>query len=444
MLGEKAMRGLADMVLAASTAPETEVLISHVDSALTRFANSTIHQNVAETNTLVRVRVAVEQRVGTASTNDLRPEALRALAGEALSTARFAPVNPDWPGLPAPQSIAPVDAWVEATAQYGPDERAAQVAVICHQARAAGAQAFGAFTIERSELAVANSHGVWAYQPGTRADLNTVIMAGDGSGYGSFASRDVSGLDVAAVAARAVEKALRSRNPRTIAPGEYAVILEPKAVADMLQTFAAHSFNAEVVQEGRSFMGLRAGQPVMDPRIFLWDDGHDPSGLPLAFDHEGVPRRRVDFVVGGVAQDVVYNSLTASKDGKTSTGHAVAGSSAPLPLHWFMAPGDATVEDMVATTERGVYVTRFWYTRVVHPMEVVVTGMTRDGTFWIEKGEIAYPIRNLRFTQSYLQALNAVDCIGRATSLEAGSFFGHGRVPALKLHSFSFTGSTSE
>jgi predicted Zn-dependent protease len=193
-------------------------------------------------------------------------------------------------------------------------------------------------------------------------------------------------------------------------------------------------------------MGTQAMSPVVD----IWDDGLNPGGLPLPFDSEGVPKRRVDLVSGGVVKGPVYDSKTAQKAGETNTGHALPPNLpaymrgiGPIALNLFMSPGEASLDKMIASTERGVYITRFWYTRLVHPRDCVVTGMTRDGVFMIENGEIAYPVKNLRFTQSYVQALAGVEAIGRETRLLKTEYGSRAlRVPALKLSSFNFTGIT--
>jgi len=205
-------------------------------------------------------------------------------------------------------------------------------------------------------------------------------------------------------------------------------------------------FGAMALQEGRSFMSGKLGQQIVDSRISIWDDGLSPDGLPLPFDFEGVPKQRVDLIKEGVANGVVYDSYRAGKEeDKTSTGHALPAPNpfGPMPINTFFAPGNATLEEMIASTERGLYITRFHYTRPAEPTKVVITGMTRDGTFLIENGEIAYPVKNLRFTQSYLEALNQVAMIGRQPRLLLGlANIARDNVPALKLNKFTFTGAT--
>jgi predicted Zn-dependent protease len=296
------------------------------------------------------------------------------------------------------------------------------------------------------ELAVVNSLGTFAYHPATYAELNTVIMSDTSAGYAAGVVMDFDDLDFEAIGREAVEKCLHSRNPQALAPGEYAVILEPYAVQDFVQMMGYTGFSALAYQEGRSFMSGKMGEQMVDPRVNIWDDGLSADGIPLPFDFEGVPKQKVELIKNGVANAVVYDSYRASREeGKRSTGHALPAPNrfGPFPLNTFFATGDTTLEEMIAGTERGIYVTRFHYTRPVEPKRVVITGMTRDGTFLIENGEIAYPVKNLRFTQSYLEALNNLVSIGsQAKMLEGMGGIGHDSVPALKLGKFNFTGAT--
>jgi predicted Zn-dependent protease len=224
-------------------------------------------------------------------------------------------------------------------------------------------------------------------------------------------------------------------------PGDYTVILEEYAVADMLAFLGFLGFSAQAVHEGRSFMKL--GEQVVGDNVTIWDDGLDSSGLPMPFDFEGVPKSRLTLIEKGIARAVVHDSYTAGKEGKTSTGHALPAPNTmgPLPLNMFMATGEHSKEEMLASTKKGIWVTRFNYTRPVHPLKVVVTGTTRDGTFLIENGELAKPIKNLRFTQSYLDALSRVEMLGNSARLVTG-FLGSSCVPALKIGAFTFTGAT--
>ena len=445
MLGESRIKQITDAVLARSTADQTEVVVLGGDTALTRFANSTIHQNVYETDAQVRIRVAIGTRIGASSTNDLSEAALTATLDNALAIARLQPENPDFKSLPGPQPIQKTMAFSEATAGCTPEQRARGVGAICLEARARGVIASGALTTAILETAIANSLGTFAYFPTTFADINTVIMSDTSAGYAAAMALDVNDMEFEAIGAEAVNKCLTSQNPRPLEPGEYPVILEPYAVQDIANMLGYTGLTALAVQEGRSFMVGKFGQQIVDPRVSIWDDGLSPDGIPWPFDFEGVPKQRVDFIVNGVANAVAYDSYSAGKEGKQSTGHALPAPNTmgPIPINSFFAAGDATVDEMIKNTERGLYVTRFHYTRPVEPTQVVITGMTRDGTFWIENGEIAYPVKNLRFTQSYLEALNSVVQIGSQPRL-LSRFEGLARdsVPALHLSAFRFTGAT--
>ena len=445
MLGEQEMRRIAETVLRASRADQMDVEVFANSSALTRFANNYIHQNVEQDDVDVRVRAVIGQKIGVASSNEISEDALVRLAARALELAQHQRENEDFRSLPRPQPITPADSFVAATARCGPEQRAAVVGQICDASSRAGLTAAGAFHTTAHELAVANSLGVYAYQSETQADINTVVMSETSSGYAARVSKDVGDIDGDAVAQEAVDRALRSVNPRAVEPGEYEVILEPYAVVDLLDFFSYLSFGALPFMEKRSFMAGRLGERVMGENISIWDDGLSPDGIPSPFDYEGMPRQRVDFIDKGIAKGVVWDTYLAGKQGGDAhtTGHALPSgvTFGPIPLNMFMATGDATRDDMIRSTKRGIYISRFWYTRSVHPLNVDVTGMTRDGTFLIEDGEIVAPIRDMRFTQGYVEALNNVDLVGKDAMLVLGDLGGGIRsVPALKIAKWNFTG----
>ena len=445
MLGEAEVRRIVDTVIGSSRADQTEVEVFSNNSALTRFANNYIHQNVEHTDVDVRVRAVIGQKIGIASSNEISDEALVRLAARAVEFAQHQRENEDFRSLPRPEPLAKVNAFVEATARCGPEERAAVVGQICDASSRAGLTAAGAFHTTAQELALANSLGVFAYGTETQADVNTVIMSETSSGYAERVSKDIGDIDGEDIAREAVGAALRGVDPRTVVAGDYEVILAPYAVCDLLDFFSYLSFGALPFMEKRSFMAGRIGERVMGENISIWDDGFDTRGLPGAFDYEGVPKQRVDFIENGVAKEVCWDSYYAGKAGgdQRSTGHALPAGAmvGPLPLHLFMAPGDASIDDMVRDVKRGIWVSRFWYTRTVHPLNVVTTGMTRDGTFLIEDGKIVAPVRDLRFTQDYVEALNNVEAVGKDLQLVLGDVGGGARlVPALKINKWTFTG----
>jgi PmbA protein len=448
---EDELRGIARTVLEASDAQQTEVVIAAARSALTRFANNYIHQNVEEKSVHVQVRAVLGKKVGIASSDVVSAEALRDLARRAVGLARLQEDNPDFVSLPGPAPITQVDAFVERTAAFEPEQRAEIVRPICERSAAARLTAAGAFRTEEFKFAVSNSLGVWAYHEGTSADITTVVMGETSSGHAEAMTADAGEIDGRAVADAAIEKCRHGQDPAALEPGTYEVILDAPAVADLLDYFAYLAFGAQAFVENRSFMSGRIGQKVMGDNISIWDDGLSANGIPMPFDAEGVPKQRVDFVEGGMAGDVAWDTYYGARHSHASSGHALpAGDTfGPVSANVFMAGGDANEDEMIASVKRGVWVSRFWYTRPVHPLNVVVTGMTRDGTFLIENGKITRPVRNLRFTQSYVEAMNDVDMISLNTRLIASSFgswswFGTWtrRVPALKIARWDFTGAT--
>src|SRR5215471_6669976 len=388
---EKSLRALLQKALGYSQAEQTEVVYVATESALTRFANNFIHQNVAESNHELRVRAIIGKRMGVATTNRLDDQSLQRLAEQALEIARLSPENPEFHSLPEPQPIVPAPGFSERTALYSPEARARSVGIIVQLAKERGFESAGAFSTETSQVAVASSLGIFAYEPRTQSECHAVVMAdAQGSGYTQRLSTDATTINFEAMAREAVEKAQRSRNPIDLPIGEYPVVLDAYATADMLQNLIFMGLSATAVQEDRSFMNDQFGKQLISPLVTIYDDGHDPAGLPEAFDYEGMPKQRVVMFDHGVANAVVYDSFTAFREGKPDTGHALPAPNpfGPLPLHTMMAAGHASLEELIRGVERGIYVTRFHYTNTVHPVKTLFTGMTRDGTFRIEQGEL--------------------------------------------------------
>jgi PmbA protein len=422
---------------------ELEVVAMADDSSLTRFANSEIHQNVAESNVQVNLRFVTGKRVGVASTNRSDDEGLQLLAERAAAIARNSEELDDWGGLPEPTSIRPVpEGYATTTAQASPELRADGVRAVIAAADAAGVTSYGSFSTATETLGIANSKGIRASGERTISQLLTVAMAPDGgSGYAESAAVDVTAIDAAEVGRQAAEKARATGNPVAVDPGDWPVILEEYAVVDLLSMLGFMGFSALAVQEERSFS--EPGRKVGSELVSIVDDGTDPATLPMAFDYEGVAKERVSLIERGICRDVVYDAQTAARAGRRSTGHGLPAPNpyGPFPLNMAMAAGDTPREDLVKGLDRGLLVTRFHYTNPVHPKLAIVTGMTRDGTFYVEDGRIVGPVRNLRFTQSYLEALAATSAISRERRTLKGDFGGV-LVPAIRVDSWTFTGAT--
>jgi PmbA protein len=436
-----AERALAFAEAAGST--EAEALVLAEDAALTRFANSQIHQNVAETNALVNLRFVVGKRVGVASTGRTDDEGLRRLAEHAAAIAGVVEELEDWGGLPAATPIEEVvAAYAPATAAASPELRAEGVRQVIAAADTAGVTAYGSFSTGIETTAVANSRGVRAGGSRTVAQLLTVSMGpGGGSGYAEQASVDATAIDAPAIGREAADKARATADAVAIEAGDYPVVLEEYAVVDLLDMLGYLGFSALAVQEERSF--VEVGRRVGSELVTVVDDGRDPAGLPMAFDYEGVAKQRVPLLEAGVCQGVVYDAQTAARDGVTSTGHGLPApnSYGPFPLNMVMTAGTASREELIGGLDRGLLVTRFHYTNPVHPKLAIVTGMTRDGTFLVEGGRIVGPVRNLRYTQSYLDAVAGTVAVARERKTLKG-FLGGVVVPAVRIDGWTFTGTT--
>ena len=441
MLGRAGALDILKAAIEAADADMAQASIRIGEFGLTRFANSSIHQNVLEKNAELAVKVIAGKRIGYAATNRLDEKSICGIAKKAAEFARHSQENPDFTSLPHAKPIKDANTFDGHTAFYTPEERAEDVSGMVCEAERFGAKAAGAISTGYQEFAIMNSLGVEAYNIRSQANLSTVMTAESGFGYADRASINVMDLNPVPAAAEAAARSCESRNPISVEPGEYDVILMPYAVAEFLDFLAYTGLGARSVQEGRSFMSGKFGQQITGKNITIWDDGLNSAGLPIPFDSEGVPKQHVQMIVDGVAKGVVYDSYTAHKEGKESTGHAAPGgdeeSAEPMPINMFMAPGDATVPEMIAETKKGILVTRFHYTNVIHPILTIITGMTRDGTFLVEDGKVTKPVKNLRFTDSILERLNHVDMISREPKRQSICV-----VPAIRARRFRFTGTT--
>ncbi len=426
---------LLDIALERSSADQTEAAIYIGKSALTRFANSTIHQNMVFESQSLRVRAVFGKKVASGSTNRLDESGVVELVGRVVEMARLQDPNEDFVSLPKPANpIKDADGFRQSTADSTPEQRANQIRALVSESDKIGGSAAGSFTVQAGQRFVKNTLGVDSSAIGTYSNLLTVITGPDGGfGYAASTSGDVTDIDGRQIGAQAAKLAHDSANPIGIEPGEYECILMPYAVSDMINMLVWMSFGAFEYQEGRSWACGKLGQKVVSDCISLWDDGLDSRTIVDSFDSEGIAKQRVDLLKNGVANAILYDSYTAHREGRQSTGHAPRGRAGNL----IMEPGDAGIEDMIASTKRGILVTRFHYTNIAHQMTASFTGMTRDGTFLIEDGKIIRPVKNMRFTQSIPEALAGAQMVGRELKLEEGVL-----APALKLGKFSFSSAT--
>jgi predicted Zn-dependent protease len=382
--------------------------------------------------------------VGVASTNRIDDASLRACCDAAVRAASIAPEDPGFPGLPAPEPFEPPSRAAESTRRFSAERRAEAVGSIVAESRDRGLSAAGKVRSAEHVVAVANSHGIDVGMPLTGVQA-TVLAAGEtGSGWASFLGADADELDAAGLGAHAADLAVRSADPTDLDPGTYPVVLAPEAVADIMDFLAYTGFSAKAYEEGRSFLSNRLEDQIMSEIVNIVDDGTAPYSLGLAFDYEGVPKQRTFLIEEGVGKRPVHDSYWAAKTGWTNSGNALPAPNpyGPMPLNLELLPGESTVEELIGGVERGVYVTRFHYVNVEDPIPVTLTGMTRDGTFLIEDGRLTRPLKNLRFTQSAIEALEYCEGI-TAERRFIGTEEGASLVPGILCSRFAFTGQTT-
>ena len=433
---------LAEQVLGlVGDRAEAEVLVSSGISSLTRFANSFIHQNVGEQVDSVLLRLAVDGRVASGRTTRTDPDALARFVEDTLTRAGRQPVDDDWPGLTEPVEIADVDHFDEATADASPAARAELVRAFVDAGD--GLLAAGFCETEDGIHTFMNSAGQHVTGRETSAILDGIHQTPTSAGSGHAASVAIGDLDAAAVGELAAKRARDSEKTFDAKPDSYEVVLAPEAVGTIVAFLAVYGFNAKAHEEGQSFVELGTGQ--FDDQFTLFDDATDPRARGVPFDNEGTPMGRVDLVDGGTTVALAHDRRTARKAGVESTGNAYPGSETggPVPFHLFIAPGPSTEAELIAGVERGIYVSTFNYCRVLDPKSMVVTGLTRNGTFMIENGEITGAVSNLRFTQSFVEALAPGNIRGignndRFADSEFGAGYAH--VPAMSLAAWHFTG----
>jgi predicted Zn-dependent protease len=442
--GADRLRELVAPALALE-ADGVHVLAFHSWGGLTRFAESQIHQNTWREDLEIRVlAVADGNKIGVAATHSSDPSAIARAAADALALARVSPANPDFPGLAGPAEAPVKRGFDEATAEASPQERAEYVRAALAEFPA---DMKGAGYVESvgDEVLVAASTGLAMFGSTTHAGLSVMAMSSDSSGVAEIIERRLGDIDASAIAARAVGKAELGRNPRPIEPGAYTVILEPAASSTIMQFLGYLALGAKGYLEERSYFSGKIGKKICSDLITIVDDPVGPESLGLPFDFEGTPPQKVTLIDHGVARDVVWDRTTARKAGRASTGHGLPppNSMGPFPLNLRMEAGSSSVDDLIASTERGLLVTRFHYSNVVNEKETVLTGMTRDGTFLVEDGKLRHGVNNLRYTQNAIEALSNVEGVGDRTEISSELFFGGSRSPALKVRDFKFSSATT-
>jgi len=432
---------------------QVQVAAFQVNSALTRYANSQIHQNVASNKGGIAIKVVTGGRIGTLLVNSLEKGQIKDAVTDAVKIARVTPPNKDFRSLPKPAKWIPInDVYHKETAECTPDYRAERVkeAIDAAHSRSQLVKAVaGSFSTESLAFAVVNSLGTSAWTEIAVASIQTTVISKSGSSQGFSSeeqhSRRIKDIDAAQVGGRAADRSIRSINPSKISIGEHEVVLSPRAVAGLFMYLGYIGFSATSFQDGQSFVKYNLGKRVFDKKLNVRDDPRDPKTLySFSIDGEGVPKAKVQLVEEGRVSEksICYDSFTAGKEKRMSTGHAIPPVfgfvSRPMPFNILVTSGKASVEEMIQETKRGIFITRFHYTNPVEPSKAILTGLTRDGTFLIENGELTNPVRNLRYTDSMLSALKTIPMIGKDLEILEDV-----TTPAMKLAKLRFTGITA-
>jgi len=446
-LDDLAAAVLAQVRRQAGPDAQATVRVEQAALALTRFADSAIHQNVADERVTVHLRLTVDDgRTATAATTRSRSGALGDLVTATLAAARLRPRDPDWPGLGEPAPLTGTGSFDEATAAASPDERAAGVAAFV--AAAGGLSTAGFVQTASLTTVLADTAGRHLRGATTSATADGIARLTGADGVARAMTGRLADLDCAALGARAGAKARAGVDAVPVDPGVYAVVLEPAAVTDLVAGLVSGQFNGKAVVDGTS--GLRLGEQQFDPAIGLADDPLAGVGLP--FDTEGTPAGRTELVRDGVPVGLTTDRRTAAALGRTSSGHAADTGSTWGPVAGdpaLAAGAGGSIDDLVAGLDRGLLVSDLWYTRAVDPKRSVWTGLTRNGVWLVEGGQVVAPVSTLRFTQSYLEALapGAVtvgsDVDPQPTRLMGPMGYDRVAVPALRLAGWNVTGNVS-
>jgi len=447
MLGPDRLFEDAATLFGQTDADGIEVSFWTHDKGMTRFANSYIHQNMAEQDRTCTIRVAYGQQVGVASGNDCSAGGMVRTLRTAETIARLSRSNPHFPGFAPPQEYASIESHDPVTAAYGPMDRATALQQLFATADRQEVTLAGAFFSGEEELAIASSTGLRAYQPNTHVFLNVIALTPSFSGAAQGISRRIGEINVQEIGETAIQKALLGRDPIELDLGNYDVFMEPAAVAELIEWTGYVGLGSRSIEEQTSFLAGRFGEKLAGDNITLYDNALE-GGYNWAFDQEGVPKQEVIFLDRGVARASVHDRISGHKTGNPSTGHMAGPTSTgegSAAKHIHLKPGSDAASTMLERIERGIYITRTHYVNgLLDPRQLLMTGLTRDGAFLIESGKLTRGIRNMRFTQSFLEALNNVVALSaeRVACPAWWGATGSYLMPSVHFSNFRFTGKT--
>ncbi|WP_313644545.1 TldD/PmbA family protein [Stenotrophomonas sp.] len=433
---EQQAKAILDKVIALSKADEcTATLAGSIDGNI-RFALNNVSTSGMVTNAELAVQVAFGKRVGTASINEFDDASLERVVRRAEDLARLAPENPEFMPIIGKQDYKPSPTFSESTAAIDPEFRARVAADSIAPCRGHGLVAAGFLEDSRGFIAIANSKGNFGYQRTTSFDYTCTVRTEDGRGSGWVGRnlKDAADFRAEQEIEIAKRKAIESAEAKALEPGKYTVILEPAAAAGLI-SFMMNFFDARSADEGRSFLsrkggGNKLGEQVYDPQVNMFADPWHPDAPVLPWDGEGMPRERMAIIENGKVMNLNYSRYWAQKQGKTASAR---------PGNLLMSGGSKSIADLVKGTQKGILLTRTWYIRLVDPQTVLLTGLTRDGTFYIENGQIKHPVKNFRFNESPVIMLNNIDELGKPVRVAGDESSFVMMIPPMKLRDFTFT-----
>jgi predicted Zn-dependent protease len=433
-------KALIDRTLSLSKAEETQVTLTGGTRANVRFARNSATTSGASAGYSLAIQAKFGPRIGTVTASEFSDAALQRAVRNAEEIARLTPENPEAMPFVGPQTYPEVKTYFEDAADATPEWRAGAVKAALDEAKAKTVDAAGYVETSAQVQAIATSKGQFAYGRYTAADYNLTARTpdGTGSGWASKSYNELAQLKPAALASAAIDKAARSHSPAAIEPGKYTVVLEPAAMADIVANLA-FSVDARQADEGRSFFskkggGMRIGEAIVNEKVTIYSDPAHKLAPAIPFDGEGQPLSRVNWIEKGVLKNLSYSRYWAQKQGKTAT---------PNPGNLIMEGGTATLDELIAGVQRGILVTRFWYIRSLDPQTLLYTGLTRDGLFLIENGKVTRPVKNMRWNESPIFALNNLDAMTPAERAVSGEGIGGAGFsivcPAARIREFTFT-----
>ncbi|NDV44727.1 TldD/PmbA family protein [Flagellimonas sediminis] len=427
---EEEAKKILEKALSFSKADACEINLSGSNSGNIRYARNTVSTAGYQSSQSLVVQSSFGKKVGTATIDEFDDASLEKVVRRAEELANLSPENPEFMAPLGPQVYDESITYVEATANTTPEFRAEVASKSIVPAAAKDVTAAGFLNDGARFSAMINSNGLFAYNKSTNMDFTVTMRTNDGTGSGWVTRdyNDITKFDAAEASQVAIDKAVMSREAKAIEPGKYTVILEPAAASDLLRNMI-FSFNARSADEGRSFMsapdgGNKLGQKIVDERVNLWSDPLNPDVPTATWNGEGMPLKKTKWIENGVVKNLAYDRYWAEQKGVDPV---------PFPSNGIMEGGDESLEDMIKGTKKGILVTRFWYIRSVDPQTLLYTGLTRDGTFYIENGRIKHPIKNFRFNESPIIMLNNLESLGKQVRVDGNL------IPYMKIRDFTFT-----